>query len=108
MPLFALANTNIRFEPGMTDGLHSCWSKGILFGLFLGKPLGITFFSWLSTKIGISALPVGINWRLVGGVGVIYWITYPNLVEQVIVNKIKGLASKNLSIQVKPKMTFII
>jgi len=75
MPLFALANTNIRFEPGMIDGLASPLGFGIIAGLFIGKPLGITIFSWVSVKLGLSELPVGTKWLqvfsigLMGGIG---------------------------------------
>jgi NhaA family Na+:H+ antiporter len=76
MPLFALANTNIRFEPGMTAGLTSSLGLGIILGLFIGKPLGITLFSWVSTKIGVSVLPAGIKWIQVLGVGLVAGIGF--------------------------------
>lgn len=76
MPLFALANTNIRFEPGMTEGLTSSLGLGIAFGLLLGKPLGITLFSWLSTKTGLAALPPGIRWIQVAGLGLVAGIGF--------------------------------
>lgn len=75
MPLFALANTNIRFESGMVDGLASPLGFGIIAGLFIGKPLGITLLSWLSVKLGLSELPKGTRWiqvlaiGLIGGIG---------------------------------------
>lgn len=75
MPLFALANTNIRFEPGMVEGLGSPLGLGIIAGLFIGKPLGITLFSWVSVKLGLSELPKGTKWLqvlsigLMGGIG---------------------------------------
>lgn len=71
MPLFALSNTNIRFENGMTDGLVSPLGFGIILGLVIGKPLGITFFSWLSTKIGIAKLPSGAKWKHIFGAGIL-------------------------------------
>ncbi len=75
MPLFALANTNIRFESGMVEGLTSPLGLGIIAGLFIGKPIGITLFSWLSAKAGLSELPKGTKWSqvlaigLMGGIG---------------------------------------
>lgn len=75
MPLFALANTNIRFENGMVDGLASPLGAGIIAGLFIGKPIGITLFSWISVKLGLSELPKGTQWLqvlaigLMGGIG---------------------------------------
>jgi len=41
--LFALANTNIRFEPGMPEGLANSLSIGIVLGLFIGKTTGHYF-----------------------------------------------------------------
>ncbi|WP_257658926.1 Na+/H+ antiporter NhaA [Parapedobacter lycopersici] len=75
MPLFALANTNIRFESGMVEGLASPLGLGIIAGLVLGKPLGITLFSWIAVRLGISELPKGTPWvqvlaiGLMGGIG---------------------------------------
>lgn len=75
MPLFALVNTNIRFESGMVDGLASPLGMGILAGLFIGKPIGITLLSWVSVKLGLSELPKGTQWSqvlaigLLGGIG---------------------------------------
>lgn len=75
MPLFALANTNIRFESGMIEGLASPLGMGIIAGLFIGKPLGITLLSWISVKLGLSELPKGTKWTqvlaigLMGGIG---------------------------------------
>lgn len=57
MPLFALANTGVVFNPGWTGALLSTSSLGVSAGLLLGKPLGIMFASSLATKVGISKLP---------------------------------------------------
>src|SRR5690606_37912860 len=73
--LFALANTNIRFESEMLDGLASPLALGIIAGLCIGKPLGITLLSWISVKVGLSELPKGTKWLqilsigLMGGIG---------------------------------------
>jgi len=75
MPLFALANTNIRFESNMIEGLSSPMGLGIIAGLFIGKPLGITFLSWVAVKLGWSELPKRTRWvqilsiGLMGGIG---------------------------------------
>lgn len=75
MPLFALANTNIRFESSMVEGLASPLGLGIIAGLFIGKPLGITLLSWIAVKSGISELPKDVRWSqilsigLMGGIG---------------------------------------
>ncbi len=71
MPIFALANTNIRFEAGMIDGIVSNMGFGILFGLLIGKPLGIFIMSWVSVKTGMGSLPEGVKWIQVIGLGVL-------------------------------------
>lgn len=71
MPIFALANTNIRFESKMLDGLTSPLGLGIIFGLALGKPLGVTFFSWIAVKSGIASLPSRANWKHIFGLGLL-------------------------------------
>ena len=69
MPIFALANTNIRFEHKMIDGLYSPLGLGILLGLFAGKPIGVVIFSWLSVKLGLASLPSRANWKHIIGLG---------------------------------------
>ena len=76
MPIFALANTNIRFEPAMIAGLYSPLGLGIILGLVLGKPLGITLFSWLSVKAGLSSLPAKATWMHIIGIGIISGIGF--------------------------------
>ena len=48
---------------------------GITLGLVLGKLLGIAGFSWVVVKLGLAALPQGLNFKhivgaaLMGGIG---------------------------------------
>jgi NhaA family Na+:H+ antiporter len=63
LPLFALFNTGIHFEQRMLESLTNPVALGIIFGLVLGKPIGITLFSWLALKIGRVSLPAGVSWR---------------------------------------------
>ncbi|MFC5284703.1 Na+/H+ antiporter NhaA [Pedobacter alpinus] len=75
MPLFALANTNIRFESEMLKGLTNPLGLGILAGLVIGKPLGITLASWIAIKLKIAKKPNQANWKqlsavsMLGGIG---------------------------------------
>lgn len=71
MPVFALANTLIPFENGMVEGLASSLGMGIIFGLVVGKTLGIFAFSWLSVKLRWSELPSGARWAHIAGVGLL-------------------------------------
>ncbi|XP_075265656.1 Na(+)/H(+) antiporter NhaA-like [Convolutriloba macropyga] len=76
MPLFALANTAVQIDLSMLGGLMSQpVSVGILAGLLLGKPLGITAFSVLAVKSGIAKMPKSMTTKhlvvlgLLGGIG---------------------------------------
>lgn len=69
MPLFAIANAGVQLTGGGQGlALANPVTLGVLFGLILGKPLGIMIFSWLAVRLGIAELPRGVTWRLVHGV----------------------------------------
>lgn len=76
MPLFALANTNIHFEKEMLGGLFTPLGMGIVLGLCVGKPVGISLMSWLSVKTGICRLPAGATWTHIIGVGMLAGIGF--------------------------------
>lgn len=71
MPLFAIVNTNIVLEPGMLTGLSDKSSMGIMLGLILGKPLGITLTAWIIVKLGWGELPQHANWSHLIGIGLL-------------------------------------
>ena len=76
MPIFALANTNITFHSGMVDGLFTNFGYGIILGLFLGKLLGISFFSWIFIKLKISSLPDQSSWTQLMGAALLAGIGF--------------------------------
>ena len=75
LPLFALANTCIVLNSNWHEGLSHMNSIGIILGLFIGKPIGIWLFSYLSVLLGIGILPKSLNWytlfgaAILGGIG---------------------------------------
>ncbi|MDB5012594.1 MAG: nhaA [Daejeonella sp.] len=71
MPIFALANTNIRFQSDMVFSLYGNMGLGILMGLIFGKPLGIFLMSWLSVKMRFGALREGIKWSQIIAIGIL-------------------------------------
>lgn len=71
MPIFALANTGIIISTGWGQELGSANSLGILTGLVIGKPLGITLLCFLAVTVGICKLPLDLNWRHVFGAGLL-------------------------------------
>jgi len=71
MPLFALSNTNITFEPEMIGGLTTTLGLGIILGLLIGKPLGIFTFSWVAVKLGVGQVPEKASWKHILGLGML-------------------------------------
>lgn len=70
IPIFALANSNINIHESLAGGsIITPLSAGILFGLLLGKPIGITLFSWLAVKLKLSKLADSVKWAQVWGIG---------------------------------------
>jgi len=71
LPLFALANTCIAIGSDWSEGLLYSNSLGIIFGLMIGKPLGIWLFSFIGVGLGLCALPKGIQWKNIAGAGLL-------------------------------------
>jgi NhaA family Na+:H+ antiporter len=70
MPLFALANAGVELRGGGAV-LGSPIAVGVIAGLVLGKPIGITLASWLAVRGGLASLPSGIGWRTLVGASVL-------------------------------------
>lgn len=70
LPVFALANTAIvvNFANGNTIPSYAI---GIVLGLAIGKPLGITLFSYVAVKSKLAQLTDGLTWPSVFGVGIL-------------------------------------
>ena len=81
MPVFALANAGVEitdvsyFNVFSYDAALGSASMGIFLGLLLGKPFGITLFSWLAIKLKVGEMPSGASWAMffavacLGGIG---------------------------------------
>lgn len=68
MPVFAFANAGITLTADVSGALTDPISLGIIFGLVIGKQLGITSFVWLAVKSGWADLPSGVTIKHVYGV----------------------------------------
>jgi len=85
MPVFALANAGVTI-PGISsfnifaDTIagspeYGMVGLGIFLGLVLGKPIGITLFSWLAIKLKVGDMPSKATWPMffavacLGGIG---------------------------------------
>ena len=81
MPIFALANAGVEipdlsyFNIFNTQGVAGGVGLGIFLGLVLGKPVGITLFSFLAIKTRACTMPDKANWAMffavacLGGIG---------------------------------------
>lgn len=67
VPLFALANAGIHLEKNPLQSLGDPIGLGIVLGLFLGKQIGVVFFSWLAVRLRLGSLPPSVSWRQLHG-----------------------------------------
>ena len=68
VPVFALANAGVAVGgTNILDTLMHPVSLGIILGLFFGKQIGITFFSWVAVKMGWAEMPEGVTWQHIYG-----------------------------------------
>jgi len=86
LPVFALANTGVTISPTWAqDIMQSQNSLGIIYGLVVGKVIGVTSFSLIAIWLGICSLPERLTWRhlfgagLLGGIGFTMSIFITNL-----------------------------
>ncbi|GKV91221.1 Na+/H+ antiporter NhaA [Pectobacterium carotovorum] len=76
IPLFAFANAGIVLQGIVLEKLFSPLSLGIAAGLLIGKPLGITLFSWLTIRLGYARLPAGVRFNQIMAVSVLCGIGF--------------------------------
>ena len=62
LPIFALANAGVAISIDLGTLFSDRIALGIIFGLVLGKSLGITLFTWLAVRLGIAELPARVRW----------------------------------------------
>jgi NhaA family Na+:H+ antiporter len=71
MPLFALANAGVVLPRDPVATLADPVTLGVLAGLVVGKPVGITAVALVATRTGLAVLPKGVTWRQVVGAAVL-------------------------------------
>lgn len=69
LPLFALANAGVVFSGNVIEGLGSNLSLGIIGGLFFGKFIGISLFTYLGEKLKLGTLDPDLTWKRIMGLG---------------------------------------
>ena len=63
MPLFACSNAGVSFNGSSIDRV----TLGVVLGLAVGKPLGITGAAFAAIRLRLAALPDGVNWTALHG-----------------------------------------
>ncbi len=72
MPVFALANAGVAFvDMDVATEFFTPVALGVMAGLLIGKPLGISAAVWLLVKLGVGRLPRGLRWQHVIGLGLL-------------------------------------
>ena len=61
LPIFAFFNSDINFSDVTISSLYTPISLGVILGLVVGKPIGITLFTYLGIKLNLCRLPENIN-----------------------------------------------
>ena len=76
LPLFAFVNAGVNFTKISLNQMWDSVPLGIMFGLFIGKQLGVFGFSWIAIKLKLAKLPESSNWIKFYGVSVLTGIGF--------------------------------
>jgi len=71
IPLFALVNAGVAVSSHDLHTLFDPVSLGIILGLCVGKPIGITAAAWLAVRFRFGQLPDGVTWAQMLGAGIL-------------------------------------
>ncbi len=71
LPLFAMANTALIVDQELISQMTNPLSVGIFVGLFIGKPLGIFGFSWISVKLKLTEISSDVKFTHLLGAGIL-------------------------------------
>lgn len=91
LPLFAFANAGVSFQGMSLATFAHAIPLGIIFGLFIGKQLGVFGACWLAVKLKWAHLPRRCQWSQLYGVAILCGIGFTMSLF------IGGLAFGNLS-----------
>jgi NhaA family Na+:H+ antiporter len=77
IPVFALANAGVTLD-GDALSAPGAWRVfvGVVFGLVVGKLVGISAFSWGAMRLGVGELPEGITPRQLAGAAAVAGIGF--------------------------------
>lgn len=95
LPLFALANAGVHFDGGFFNLLIHPIALGVIFGLVLGKLIGISLFSELVYRLKLGSFPEGVSRKHIIGAGLLAGIGFTMSIF------ISDLAFQDAAIQVQ-------
>jgi NhaA family Na+:H+ antiporter len=77
LPVFALANAGVTLVGVPLDQvLVAPVELGVLFGLLIGKPVGVVLATWIGVRTRLGDLPEGTTWLHVIGAGMLAGIGF--------------------------------
>ncbi|MXP67157.1 Na+/H+ antiporter NhaA [Pantoea sp. Aalb] len=76
LPLFAFANAGVSFHGISLRDMILPESLGIILGLLIGKPLGISLFCWLAVKVRLAIMPSGTSISDIIAIGILCGIGF--------------------------------
>jgi Na+:H+ antiporter, NhaA family len=96
MPLFAFSNAGVLIDFSTIDA-NLMIVLGVVFGLLIGKPIGIFGFTYLATKLKIAVKPDNLSWSeifavgFLGGIGftMSIFITHLAFIDEAIISAVK-------------------
>ena len=76
LPVFAFFNSDINFSDVTMSSVFSPLSMGVILGLLLGKPIGITLFTYVGMKTKLFSLPENVTLKDVFGLSLLCGIGF--------------------------------
>ncbi len=111
MPIFAFFNAGVDISGfSLNQVLGANVSMGIIFGLVVGKPLGVVSMAYLATKLSLADLPEGTNWLQITAVGFISGIgfTMSLFISSLAFNDVNLVAYSKVSILIGSVLAMVI
>ena len=76
LPVFAFFNSDINFSDVTMSSVYSPLSMGVILGLLLGNPIGITLFTYVGMKTKLFSLPENVTLKDVFGLSLLCGIGF--------------------------------
>ena len=76
LPIFAFFNSDINFSDVTMSSVYSPLSMGVILGLLVGKPIGITLFTYVGMKTKLFSLPENVTLKDVFGLSLLCGIGF--------------------------------